>query len=70
MIRQMLGRLAQDPHDDNFEEGELGITKPVYSPVLSLMTKIYGETKTVVVSVTFLKEGGSSGGGGWYYQVP
>ena len=50
----MLGRLAQDPHDDNFEEGELGITKPVYSPVLSLMTKIYGETKTVVVSVTFL----------------
>ncbi|XP_063692741.1 uncharacterized protein LOC134824699 isoform X2 [Bolinopsis microptera] len=48
VIRRMLGRLAQDPNDENFEEGELGITQPVYSPVLSLMTKIYGETKTVV----------------------
>ena len=40
----------QDPHDENFEEGELGVEKPVYGPTLTLISKIYGETRTVVVS--------------------
>ena len=47
----MLGRLVQDPNDDKFEEGEVGVTKPVYGPLISIITKVYGETKTVVVSL-------------------
>ena len=40
----------QDPHDENFEEGEINVEKPVYGPTMSLITKIFGETRTVVVS--------------------
>ena len=40
----------QDPHDENFEEGEVNVEKPVYGPTMSLITKIFGETRTVVVS--------------------
>lgn len=47
-LRKMLGRLVQDPNDDNFEVGEVGVTKPVYGPLISIITKVYGETKTVV----------------------
>ena len=42
----------QDPHDENFEEGEVNVEKPVYGPTMSLITKIFGETRTVVVSTS------------------
>ena len=50
VIRRMLGNLAQDPHDENFEEGAIDITEPVYGPTIELMNLVYGETRTVVVS--------------------
>ena len=43
----------QDPHDENFEEGEVNVEKPVYGPTMSLITKIFGETRTVVVSENY-----------------
>lgn len=46
----MLGRLVQDPHDeDQFEEGEVDVVEPIYAPLLGLVTQLYGETRTVVV---------------------
>ena len=53
LIRRMLGKLMQDPHDENFEEGDLNVEQPVYGPTLKLISKIYGETRTVVVSFPF-----------------
>ena len=51
MFRRMLGRLIQDPADENFDEGDVDITEPVSGPLTSLITKVFGETKTVVVSL-------------------
>jgi len=48
MFRRMLGRLIQDPADENFDEGDVDITEPVSGPLTSLITKVFGETKTVV----------------------
>ena len=53
LIRRMLGKLMQDPHDEDFEEGDLNVEQPVYGPTLKLISKIYGETRTVVVSFSF-----------------
>ena len=52
VLRQMLGKLIQDPHEEGqFEEGDVDVAEPVYAPLLGLVTTLYGETRTVVVSL-------------------
>ena len=49
-LSKMLGKLAQDPKDENFEEGDLEVSEPANPGLMKMLSKVLGETRTVVVS--------------------
>ena len=47
-FKRIIGRLGQDPRDEDFGNGDAEVNEPISGPLITLLIKVFGESRTVI----------------------